>query len=340
MHILSRCRPVAGLILSAAFLFFVFIQLANGQAIKDNANPSIYEKAKPALVEIIVNGHNNGSGWFIDPKGVLFTAAHVIEQPGQKVEVTSPAIGRLEAEVLAMDLGHDLALLRVQARDEPYPIIALADKAPAPGEEVFLFGSPLYRHAVLLRGSAARDDTTFEYYLDHYLEITHISATVPLGMSGGPWLNSQGKVVGLNSGVMAINENPTGVAFSISLPHLRSMLQNRKTASTPAFGAALEELWQQDSKTIDRFPPQAEGLIVKILQNDGPASRSDVKQWDMIVAADGIKVRLVDEFLRIVAKKQPGETLELSLLSADGAGERKVAITLGKLEVGWPSKGR
>jgi serine protease Do len=297
---------------------------------------AVYEKAKPALVEVLVNGHLNGSGWFIDPKGTLFTAAHVIEHPDRKVEVTSPSIGRMDATILAVDLGHDLALLEIQPREKPYPALKLASKSPAPGEAEFLFGAPIYRHAVFLRGAAAGVDSSFEYYLDRYNEVTMVTATVPVGMSGGPWLNSQGEAVGLNSGVMSENSIPVGLAFSAPLEALKKLLEKRKSASTPYLGVAVEELWQQDSKMIDRFPPQFEGLLVKVLQADGPAARGNLKLDDMIVSADGKNVRLTDELLRIIAKKQPGESLELNVVSLNGAGQRKATITLGKLEVGWP----
>ncbi len=332
---IRRCAP-SFLILLVVLPLVVSVQPARGQGSGERGAGPVYEKAKAASVEVLVNGHLNGSGWFADPRGFLFTAAHVIERPGQKVEVMSPGIGRVAAEVVAVDLGHDLALLRVPARDVPYNALTLAEKSPPPGEEVFLFGAPIYRHAVLLRGSVARDNTTFEYYEDHYNEVTHLSATVPIGMSGGPWLNTRGEVVGLNSAVMSQNSLPVGVAFSIPLPALRTLLANRKTACTPSLGAAIEELWQQDGKTIARFPPQTEGLMIAMLQNDGPAARAGLKKGEMIVAAEGTKVRLAEELLFMMMKKKPGQAFELSVLRPDGAGERKVNVTLGKLEVNWP----
>jgi serine protease Do len=161
--------------------------------------------------------------------------------------------------------------------------------------------------------------------------MTQVSATAAIGMSGGPWLDSDGRVVGLNSGVMAINGLPVGVCFSSPLPALRALLKSRVSAVTPYVGAALEELWQQDAKTIERFPPKTEGLLVVILEKDGPAEKAGLKQGDMIVAIDGVKVRLIDELLAAILKKTPGETVELSVLEADGS-VRKVGVKLGKLE--------
>jgi S1-C subfamily serine protease len=335
-NIFQRSCVSLFLILSTLLLLEAQVGTASGQGNNEKNALPVYEKAKAAGVEVLLNGHLNGTGWFADPKGILVTAAHVIEQPGQKVEVTSPAIGRMTAEVLAVDLGHDLALLKVAPRDTAYPAFTLAEKSPRPGEEIFLFGTPIFRHMVMLRGTVARDDTTFEYYEDRYNEVTHFSATAPVGTSGGPWLNSRGEVIGLNSAVMSQNGLPVGVSFSIPLPAIRTLLANRRSASTPYLGAATDELWQLDIKTIGRFPPQTEGLSVVILQNDGPAARAGLKQGELIVAADGKKVRLTEDLLRIITKKNPGQTLELTVLSPDGAGERKATVTLGKLEVNWP----
>jgi S1-C subfamily serine protease len=326
------CRRLPFLaIFALAIPLVCFARTAFGEAKEEGKNALIYEKAKRAVVEVLVNGHLNGTGWFVDPRGMLFTAAHVIERPDRQVEIVSEGIGRIPAEIVAVDLLHDLALLRVAEREKPYPSLELAGKTPPPGEEVFLFGSPIYRHRVFIRGSMARDDATFEYYEDRYNEMTHVSATVAIGMSGGPWLDSDGRVAGLNSGVMAINGLPVGVCFSSPLPALRALLKSRVSAVTPHLGAALEELWQQDAKTIERFPPKTEGLLLVILQKDGPAEKAGLKQAEMIVAIDGVKVRLIDELLAAIMKKTPGETVELSVLDADGS-VRKVAVTLGKLE--------
>ena len=155
-------------------------------------------------------------------------------------------------------------------------------------------------------------------------------------MSGGPWLNTAGEAVGVQSGVMSQNNIPIGIAFAGPLAAMRTLLERRKTASTPSLGLIAEELWTQDRKTIDRYPPKTEGLVIKFLQPDGPAARAALKESDLIIAADGKRVRLIADLLRIVMGKQPGQPLELTLLRPDGAGQTKATVNLGKLEVAWP----
>ena len=313
-------------------LLLALVGRAAGQELGDQ----YYEKAKAATVEILVNGHLNGSGWIADSKGLVMTASHVVENPDRRLEIVSPSLGRKEAKLVAVDLGHDLALLSIEPRKEGYPVLKLAQNFPAPGAAVFVMGAPLYRHGVLARGTVASSETAFEYYADRFNEVTHIAATVPQGMSGGPWLNTAGEAVGVQSGVMSHTNIPIGISFAGPLPAMRTLLERRKTAATPSLGLIAEELWVQDRKTIDRFPPKTEGLVIKFLQPGGPAYRGALKESDLIIAADGKRVRLIAELLRIVCSNQPGQPLELIFLRPDGAGQSKASVHLGKLEVAWP----
>lgn len=309
---------------------------AGGQAAAEKPVAELYKQAKLASVEVLVDDHLAGSGFFADKQGLVLTAAHVIGRPGRRLEILSPAAGRLEAKLLAVDLGQDLALLRVNPREGGYPALAVNGELPPPGEDVFLLGSLLFRHAVLLRGTVARDQTVFEYHTGKYVKCLHVASTVAGGMSGGPWLNRRGEVVGLQSGVISLNSLPVGLANVIPGSAIRGLLKSRRTAATPTIGAAVEETWQHQREVLDRFPPRTEALLLRGLKKDGPAARAGLKQWDAVVAADGQKVRLSGELLRIIRSKQPGKTLKLTVLGPDGTGTREVTVRLGKLEAGWP----
>jgi serine protease Do len=298
----------------------------------------LYATASRAGFEVLVDERLAGSGWFADPHGLGFTAAHVVERPGRKVEVMSPEVGRLAAAVAAVDRGNDLALLKVESRPGGYPTLPLAQEAPHVGQEVYLYSASLFRHGLLQRGMVAREGASFEYYAEPpgYVRLTHLAATVQGSCSGGPWLSPQGQVVGVQSGTMSLSGTPVGVAYMSLAEAARKLLKTRQTAATPTLGAALEETWEQERAFWERFPPRTEGLVAKSLQADGPAARAGLKQWDVITAAAGQKVRLRDELLRLVWAMQPGETLLLSILRPDGAGTAEIPVVLGKLEAGWP----
>jgi S1-C subfamily serine protease len=296
----------------------------------------LYAHVKQASLEVLVDDHLNGSASLIAAEGLAITAAHVVGRPGARVEVLSPVAGRRNAEVVAVDLGHDLALLRAEPRDGGYPFLPVADALPPAGTEVYLLGTPIFRHAVMFRGIVACNEPSFEHLNAGYVAVLTLAANVPSGTSGGPWVDRQGALIGVQSGVMSNNGIPVGVAFAGLASGVRRLLETRQSASTPNLSAAVEETWQQGRDVLDRFPPRTEGLVVKVLEADGPAARGGLKQFDLIVAIEGQPVRLPDEFLRLVRQKKPGESVTLTVLGPDGTGKRQVAVTLGRLEAGWP----
>ena len=76
----------------------------------------IYQEARQASVDLLVEGHHAGTGCFIDQQGLIISALHILARPGRKVEALSPTLGRMPVETVAVDMGHDLVLLRVPSR--------------------------------------------------------------------------------------------------------------------------------------------------------------------------------------------------------------------------------
>jgi serine protease Do len=300
----------------------------------------LYGKAKSAFLEVLVDDYLAGSAVLVDSNGLVLTAAHVIGGPGKRIELLSTVAGRQPTEVLAVDLGHDLALLKVAPRRDSYPGLALASASPEAGDDVYLMGTPVFRHAVMTRGMVARDTVAFEWYGNRYVEVMPVDASVMSGMSGGPWLNERCEIVGIQSGLMTSKPASDGIAFMAPHAALRSLLADQRTAATATAGMALEETWQQQADFRKRFPARTEGLVARVLNKDGPATRAGIKQWDVIFEADGHPVRRTEQLVRIMRGKAPGDALPLKLLLPDGAGVREVVVQLGKLEVGWPPTGQ
>jgi len=302
----------------------------------------LYEKAKAASVEVLVDGHLAGSGWFADDKGLAITAAHVVERPGRRVELLSPVMGRISAKVLAVDRGHDLALLQAEKPTdrEAFPALATAKRTPKAGAAIYLFGAPIYRHAVMLPGRVARNDTTFEYLgaKNGYVEVVHVAATIQRGTSGGPWINHHGEVIGLQSGMMVRKTVPVGIAFVAPAEAIRRLQDRRQHAATAALGATVEELWQHRGDRLRHYPPRTEGLLVTSLVKDGPASKSGLKQWDVITAVGKQAVRTPRDLLQKIRAVSPGDKLRLKVLKPDNEGWRDVVMTVGHLEAAWNAK--
>jgi serine protease Do len=307
---------------------------------EESQSPSdaLYQNAAAAGVEILIEDRHAGSGCFVSDEGLVLTAAHLFAKPDRRTEILSPTVGRRDAKLIAIDKGRDLALLQVAAREDPFPAIALAAEMPKAGQSVFQFGAPLFRSGTLQAGMIARPAERFEYYGDrkHYVGIVHVAAMMQPGTSGGAWLNANGELWGVQSGVMRENNAICGIAFAGPLEPIRRLVETGKSASTPTLGLAAEETWQQDEKYWKRFPPRTEGLVVRNVHQDGPAARAGIEMWDVIRQIDGQKVSRVEELLTAVRAKQPGDEVVLELLHPDGKGTSEKRAQLGKLEIDWP----
>jgi serine protease Do len=268
---------------------------------------------------------------------LVLTAAHVLGQPNRSCEVLSTIAGRQAATLVAVDLGHDLLLLRVPPRSGGYPALPLATAIPGAGSEVFLFGAPAYRHGILQRGMVARSGLTFEYQ-SHFIEVLQVQAPAQEGTSGAPWVTTQGEVFGVQSGTVNAGQHPGGIANVGPLPAIRKLLETKRNAVTPTIGVFVDEIWVLPPDALRRFPPGTEGVVIQTVGNDGPASRAGLQKGEAITAIGGNQLRLRDEFVRAVCASRPGDNVELTVSSPDGTGSRKVSVAIGCLEVGWPQR--
>ncbi|MBI1372270.1 MAG: PDZ domain-containing protein [Phycisphaera sp.] len=295
---------------------------------------AIYEKARAASVEVLVGGRLDGSGWFADPEGYIVTAGHAVWHRDEKVSVSSATLGRIPVEVVAFDLGHDIALLKAPKRDTPYPHLEINEHVPAPGQPVYLFGSAMFRHEVMVSGSVARAEPTFEYLSDqgHFARVYHVSAPSPKGTSGGCWLDSEGRVIGNQSAFMSQDGHGTGIAMTAAPDAIARLVKTRQSAATPSLGTAFEELWTQPVGFIKRFPEGTSGLVPVLAVKDGPAEQAGLVGDIVITAVDGRPFRYRDTLLRHIRSKKAGDEVTLSILAPDGGEPREIKITLIALE--------
>ncbi len=302
----------------------------------------IYRHCQAAGVEILVAGRHSGSGWFADANGLLVTAAHIFSRRGSRVEILSPQYGRLPAELVAVNRGNDAAILKVSPRPEGYATLPFAAETPRVGEEIFQFGSPLFRPEVLQAGKVARCDTAFEYDGEAigYVEIIHVSAMMQSGTSGGPWLNHRGEVVGLQSGVMSLDNKPVGIAYLAPADPIRKLLNTLRDADTPTLGVGVDELWQQPADLLKQLPAGTEGLRIARLRENGPAARAGVQTGDIILEADHHQLSRIGDLLRLIRRLQPGNSMTLKILRSPETNQIGRTVVLGRAEdaLGSPAK--
>lgn len=295
--------------------------------------PDLYARAAAAGVEVLVDDRLNGSGAIVTPAGLIVTAAHVVPDRSRRIEVRSPSLGRVRVGVVAADRGNDVAILRLPTQEAPYAALPVRDAPPQPTESLWLFGTPIYRHQVLLHGRVARAEATYEYLPDrqYYLRIFHLSAPSPPGTSGGAWLDDQGRLAGIQSGLMHDGGSAVGIAYMVPNDAVRAILASGRDGDTATLGVGLEELWEQNEALLRRYPPKTEGLVIARIREDGPAARLGLKAETLITHVDGVAVSLRDEIVGRIRAHAPGDTVVLTVWPG-GEKPRDVAVKLARLE--------
>jgi len=320
---------------SPCLLIVVLLVLALPAApASPSATERLYQRCNAACVEVLVNGRHSGSGWFARSDGLVVTAGHLFDRRDGDVEVVSPTRGRLPCSLLAVDRGHDIAVLRTKETAGGFPVLGFSSASLHVGDEIFQFGSPLFRAGVLQPGRVAQPGTSFEFYPDRkgYVEVVHVAGMMQAGTSGGPWLDRAGNVVGLQSGLMSMEGKPVGIAFVVLAAPIRVLMKTLCDAATPDAGFWVDQLWERDAEFLKQFPARAEGLAVSGVRKDGPAAQAGMQPGDVVISAEGKKVARIRELLEIIRAEQPGEQLQLTLLRAGTAEPLQRTLTLDRAE--------
>jgi serine protease Do len=210
----------------------------------------IYEKASPAVVTIaIATGH--GSGFIVSPDGLVLTNAHVIDDAPSFVTVILADGTQAIADVIGYAEGNlDLAALRIRnAKNLPFLRLAAPNSVKV-GQSVYAIGTPMKM--------AMHNTFTFGVISRIYEEagmIQHDAAVNP-GNSGGPLLNSDGEVVGVNSAILSDTKNYAGISLAISIERTTPFLVAVKQGKAPK----VAQNPRSDNQRIQQLPPEGQAI--------------------------------------------------------------------------------
>ena len=330
-----------GLQLATGALLAGASQLGSKRAFAADGNAALqdglFARIRATSLIILVDGQQRGSGTLIDASGFAITAAHVIQRKGRRIEVVSASAERLGAEVLAVDLGRDLALIRLPTREGGYPFLPLVEDLPGPGADAFYLGTPVpMQKPILLRAMVSGEGITFTHFQDiGYIPVLTLAASMPRGSSGGAFVNASGHFLGVLVGGTMQNGAPAGFVYGSPSEGIRNLFTSRENAKTPLLGMILSELWRQHPNYHRLFPAEIQGLFVSTVTQNSPAARAGVREWDLVIEAEGRKVTSVDAFFSILRPKNPNDQFSIGILEPGVATKRDVNITLGLMESSW-----
>jgi len=199
---------------------------AFAQGIDEQTNIRVYQRASPAVVSIEA-GDSTGSGSIISPDGLILTNAHVV-QGFRTVRVVLADGRRFQAEVLAFDRNElDLAVVQIPEQRN-LPTITLAQNPVQVGQRVFAMGNPFGGfQGTFTVGIVSR--------IDQERGLVQSNVAINFGNSGGPLLNSQGELIGVNSAIFtdSISGGNIGIGFAIAIDRVEPFLADVQAGRAP-----------------------------------------------------------------------------------------------------------
>ncbi|KAK7139948.1 hypothetical protein R3I94_012542 [Phoxinus phoxinus] len=287
---------------------------------KYNFIADVVEKSTPAVVYIEIVGRHpfsgrevaisNGSGFIISSDGLIVTNAHVVaNKRGVRVKLTNGET--YNATVQDVDQAADIATIKINAK-HPLPTLRLGQSTDVrQGEFVVAMGSPFSLKNTITSGivSSAHRGGKELGLSNSNIDYIQTDATIDFGNSGGPLINLDGEVIGINT--MKVT---AGISFAIPSDRVRLFLERAADKQKSWFGESgskrryigvtmltltpsiIEELKMRDAS----FPDVSHGVLIHRVIIGSPASRAGMKSGDVIVEINGAKVNSSEEIYNAV----------------------------------------
>jgi serine protease Do len=271
-----------------------------------------------------------GTGFAVTPDGYILTNNHVIAG-ADRITVTLRDKRVLEAQVVGADPTTDVAVIKVAADRLPAATLGDSDGARV-GEWVLAVGNPGFADAstldftvtsgiisakgrplnVLGAELGLSDPTAAQYAIEDFIQT---DAVINPGNSGGPLVDLSGAVIGINTAIASTTGYSQGYGFAIPSNLARRVMADliaHGYVRRPLLGISIADVTPEDAE-VYRLPSIA-GVVVEDFATDAPAARAGMRRHDVIVAIDGTPVERVGQLQRIVALRQPGDVVPVSVV--------------------------
>lgn len=317
-----------------------------------DAFAAVYDKAKDSIVNIrtkstiVVQTYNPleaflfgtsgvrqerketgslGSGFIISSDGYIMTNNHVISGADEIYVKMSDGQEYL-AKLVGTSPEVDIAILKVSTSKTFKPLkFANSDNIKI-GHWAIAFGNPLGLNSSMtvgVIGASGRSSLGIEQ-VENFIQT---DAAINQGNSGGPLLNINGDVIGVNTAIYSTNGGSVGLSFAIPsnlASNVRDSIIKSGKYERPYVGISVLDLTQEIKK--QRNIPYSTGIIVQQVYPGSPASKYGLKAGDVILEIDGKTVTSAGAFIGEVAAKKTEETINLKVFS--GGKEKNIAMKL------------
>ena len=310
---------------------------------------NVYKTVIPSVVQIEVNSFRTnagyGTGFIWDRDGHIVTNFHVV-QNAQDITVTFADGYEYEAEVIASDIGADLALLTfTELVPNLKPVSVGNSSAIYPGQFTIALGNPFGEAFTMTTGIVSAVDRLIATGFTDYKipAVIQTDAAINPGNSGGPLVNIHGEVIGINTQIKSGIRQNSGVGFAVPIDLVKKVvtsLINTGTHEYAFLGISGVDL-DRSIKEKGELPSDLLGVIVLKVDENGPSKIAGINEdsnigfgnplaydGDVITAVDDKSIKSMEELINYLALyKTPGTTTDLTVFR--DAQEISVEIELG-----------
>ena len=274
-----------------------------------------------------------GSGFIVDPSGIIVTNHHVIDK-ADEILVRLQDDRELQAEVVGRDPKTDLAVLRVES-DEPLPFLEFGDSDKTRvGDWVVAIGNPFGFSSTVTAGivSARKRDIRAGPY-DDFIQT---DAAINKGNSGGPMLNLDGRVIGVNTAITSPSGGSVGIGFavpaSLAAPVIDQLRRFRETRRG-WLGVRIQNVTDEIAAAFEGFG-EPRGALVAAVVPESPADQGGIQAGDIVLSFDGQQVEKMRALPRIVSDAEVGATVPVEVWRKGRVEHLEVVV--GRLEENDP----
>ncbi|MBU1237657.1 MAG: DegQ family serine endoprotease [Gammaproteobacteria bacterium] len=267
-----------------------------------------------------------GSGFIVNPDGVILTNAHVVAD-ADEVIVKLTDKREFKARVVGIDRQTDVAVLRIDAKN--LPTVKIGDPANVRvGEWVMAIGSPFgFENSVTAGIVSAKSRALPD---EGYVPFMQTDVAVNPGNSGGPLLNASGEVIGINSQIYSQSGGYQGLSFAIPIDvamNVEQQLLAHGKVSRGRLGVTVQEVDQGLADSFGLDKPR--GALVDSVDTAGPAAKAGIEAGDIILKFDGKEISRSSELPVLVGAATPGSKAKVEIWRKGRT--RELGITLGEM---------
>jgi serine protease Do len=269
-----------------------------------------------------------GSGFVVDPSGIIITNNHVIAD-ADEIYANFNDGSKLKADIIGKDTKSDIAVLRVKP-DKPLKAVNFGDSDKMRvGDWVMAIGNPFGLGGTVTVGvvSARNRDINAGPY-DNFIQT---DAAINRGNSGGPLFNMDGDVIGINTAIISPSGGSIGIGFAIPSRSVQPIVAQLREFGETRRGWIGVRIQQVDDAIAESLGiGKARGALIAGVTDGAPAAAAGLKTGDVVVKFGGHDIKEMRDLPKIVAETKVGDTVEVVVLR-DGK-EKTLKITPQKLD--------